>query len=226
MPWATFWPSREIVGALGTCASAMSPPFATRIAKSIVGGAAVVAIVALALYPVLVYFGLRYFGLMSVAWLLVAACALRLAASRMVGPQRAVGREIPLVCGAGIVLAAIGMARGSAQPMLYYPVLVNAVLLVVFALSLLRPPTIVERIARLRDPELSPEGVRYTRRVTLAWVVFFAVNGAIALYTANYTSLETWTLYNGIIAYIAMGVMFCAEFLFRLRARAKKDGQP
>jgi uncharacterized membrane protein len=203
----------------------MSSPGAAKVAKRIVGGMAVVAVAALALYPVLVYFGLRYFGLMSVAWLLIAACAIRLAASRMIRPQRAIGREVLLVCGAGIVLAAIGMARGSAQPMLYYPVLVNAVLLVVFAYSIVSPPTVVERIARLREPELPPDGVRYTRRVTLAWVVFFAVNGAIALYTALYASLETWTLYNGVIAYIAMGTMFCAEFLLRLRARAKKDSE-
>lgn len=200
----------------------MSSPDVPRIAKTIVNGTAVVAIAALALYPVLVYLGLRYFGFMSVAWLLIAACALRIAASRTIRPQGAIGREVLFVCGAGIVLAAIGMARGSAQPMLYYPVIVNAALLVVFAYSLVSPPTVVERIARIREPELPPEGVRYTRRVTLAWVVFFAVNGAIALYTALFASLETWTLYNGVIAYVAMGAMFGGELLLRLRTRTKK----
>jgi len=201
----------------------MSSPGVPRIAKTIVNGATIVAIAALALYPVLVYLGLRYFGFTSVAWLLIAACALRIAASRTIRPQRAIGRQVLFVCGAGIVLAAIGMARGSAQPMLYYPVLVNAVLLAVFASSLVSPPTVVERIARLREPELPPEGVRYTRRVTLAWVVFFAVNGAIALYTALFASLETWTLYNGVIAYVAMGAMFGGELLLRLRMRSRKD---
>ena len=73
--------------------------------------------------------------------------------------------------------------------MLYYPAIVNGVLLVVFGGSVLYPPTVVERIARLREGALPAEAVRYTRRVTIAWVVFFVSNGGIALYTACFAAL-------------------------------------
>jgi uncharacterized membrane protein len=94
-------------------------------------------------------------------------------------------------------------------------VLVNAALFAVFGYSVLRPPTVVERIARIKEGPLTPEGVRYTRRVTIAWVGFFLLNGGIALYTALLTSLNTWALYNGFIAYILIGAMFGGEWLLR-----------
>ncbi len=125
------------------------------------------------------------------------------------------GASLVLVCVGGILLAAVSYWRGSTVAVLYYPALVNAALLVVFAASLFRPPSVVERIARLRDPELPPAAVVYTRRVTLAWTVFFALNGAAALYTARFTPLETWALYNGLIAYLLIGALFAVELAIR-----------
>jgi uncharacterized membrane protein len=106
-------------------------------------------------------------------------------------------------------------------PLKLYPVLVNAVMLGVFGYSLLSPPTVVERFARLREPELSPAGVAYTRRVTQVWCVFFIVNGSIALATALWASPKVWSLYNGLIAYLMMGVLFGSEYLVRLYVRRR-----
>jgi uncharacterized membrane protein len=110
---------------------------------------------------------------------------------------------------------------GSESAVRYYPVLVNGVLLVVFAASLASPPTIIERIARLRDPELLPAAVVYTRRVTIAWTVFFAINGGIALYTAAFVPLTTWALYNGLIAYALVAAMLVGELVVRSFVKAR-----
>ena len=171
------------------------------------------------LYPLLVYLGLRYLGGAWVAALLIAVCVLRLVART--GPfTRA---QVVIVCGAGVLLAVLSLLRGSPKLVFYYPVLINGGLLIVFAQSLLSPPTVIERLARLRDPQLSPKGVAYTRRVTIAWVVFFLLNGGTALYTASFTSPETWALYNGFIAYVLMGVMFAGEFLVRMYVQKRSE---
>jgi len=119
----------------------------------------------------------------------------------------------------GPCVALLGVAalllRSSAS-LLYYPVLVNAMFLLAFAASLLQSQTLVERLARQLDPALPPEGVRYTRKVTLAWCVFFVINGGIAWWTTT-QSMSIWALYNGLIAYVAMGVMFGGEWLIRRR---------
>ena len=78
---------------------------------------------------------------------------------------------------------------------------------------------IIERLARLQEPDLPPEGVRYTRKVTWAWCGFFIVNGGIAAWTALYADLAAWTLYNGCISYLLMGLMFAVEWLCRRRVR-------
>ena len=107
-----------------------------------------------------------------------------------------------------------------ALPLKLYPALINAVLLVVFAASLAFPPTAVERIARLSEPDLPPSGVAYTRRVTQVWCGFFVLNGALALATALWMSDRAWALYNGLIAYGLIGLLFGVEWLVRQRVRA------
>lgn len=104
-------------------------------------------------------------------------------------------------------------------PVRLYPVLVNACLLLVFALSLRAPQTVIERLARLTDPDLPPSGVRYTRKVTMVWCGFFALNGTLALLTVLWGDARIWALYNGVIAYIAMACLFAGEWLVRQRVR-------
>lgn len=96
-----------------------------------------------------------------------------------------------------------------------YPALISLGMLLVFVSSLIFPPSMIEQFARLQQPNLSKEGVYYTKRVTQVWCLFFVLNGSFAVYTAFYTSLEIWSLYNGLIAYVLIGLMFIGEWLVR-----------
>jgi uncharacterized membrane protein len=114
-----------------------------------------------------------------------------------------------------LVIAAI-WANGS-LPLKLYPVLVNGALLAMFAYSLLAPPTVVERLARLREPDLPAKAIAYTRRVTQMWCGFFVINGCAALLTALYASSALWWFYNGFIAYLLIGLLFAGEYCVRHR---------
>jgi uncharacterized membrane protein len=114
--------------------------------------------------------------------------------------------------------AALGLAAKA------YPLCINAGLLASFGFSLWRGMPVVERLARLQEPDLPEQAVRYTRRVTQAWCVFFAVNAALSLATAVWGSEALWALYNGVIAYILMGLFFAVEWLIRRRVRAGAPG--
>jgi uncharacterized membrane protein len=105
-----------------------------------------------------------------------------------------------------------------------YPVLVNAAMLTVFTYSLFVPPSIVEQFARRREPDLAPQSVTYTRRVTQVWCVFFALNGGVALVTALWTSAATWSLYNGFVAYLLMGLLFAGEYAIRCNFKRRVNG--
>ena len=85
----------------------------------------------------------------------------------------------------------------------------------IFAASLKYPPTIIERIARLTDPNLPPTGIAYTRQVTIVWVAFLLTNATISLWTALWGTLDQWALWNGLLSYLAMGTLFAGEYLVR-----------
>jgi uncharacterized membrane protein len=100
-------------------------------------------------------------------------------------------------------------------PLKCYPVLINVFMLILFGYSLIAPPTAIERIARLKEPNLPPIAVTYTRRVTQIWCGFFVINACISLSTALWASPAIWSLYNGLISYLLMGLLFGSEYLFR-----------
>jgi uncharacterized membrane protein len=170
-------------------------------------------------YPVAVYWGL---GHLEPRWIALALGGLVLA--RLFAPRAASfgpRRTQALIAAAAVALALLAFAGNAALPLKLYPVAVNAVLLLVFAASLRGGPTAVERIARLRDPALPEQAVRYTRLVTQAWCVFFFGNGALALLTALAASDRVWMIYNGALAYGLIGAMFGGEWLIRRRVMRK-----
>lgn len=169
----------------------------------------------LCLYPLGVYWGITSYGIRSSA--LIIAC-LFVARLLFVKPSVIVSRSthaIRLLAAVGMILTGVSWLTDDPRGFLYYPVMVNFVLLVVFATSLLRPPSTIESFARIWDPDLPDEGVRYTRKVTVIWSLFFLTNGMAALYTVLGASLDLWALYNGFISYLLIGALMGGEYLFR-----------
>lgn len=163
-------------------------------------------------YPLVVYWAMGRFEPRWLAVLLLVLALLRAAATR---------QAVWLAAAAGAaVLAGLATVFNQALPLKLYPALINAVMLLVFGASLVFPPSAVERIARLTEPELPPAGVAYTRRVTQIWCGFFVFNGTAALVTALWMSDRAWALYNGLIAYGLIGLLFGGEWLVRQRVKA------
>jgi uncharacterized membrane protein len=131
---------------------------------------------------------------------------------------RVVVRPTAFLVAGGVFFLAVSLFN-NAVLLLAYPVFVNAVFLAVFAYSVLNPPTVAERVARLQDPDLPPRAVEYTRKVTLVWCGFFVVNGLISAGTLWLGNMSVWSLYNGLIAYILMGLLMGAELLVRRQVR-------
>jgi uncharacterized membrane protein len=182
----------------------------------------VVGVVFLAAYPVVVYVGITHWNLGAVAVLslLVLIPTLSIRYRNRTGEHLAAVFGVPLAVLAVSIFAALMDDR---RLILALPVVVNAVLLVYFAGSLRGPIPVVERLARLQQPELSPSEVRYCRSVTWLWVSFFVVNGLVAGVLAVIGPLSLWAVYTGPISYLLIGVVFAAEFVVR-RARFQHFG--
>jgi acyl-coenzyme A synthetase/AMP-(fatty) acid ligase len=61
----------------------------------------------------------------------------------------------------------------------------------------------------------------YCRKVTLVWCLFFIINGGIAAMTVFFASDVLWSLYNGGISYIFIGILFGGELMVRKRVDKK-----
>jgi uncharacterized membrane protein len=160
-------------------------------------------------YPFAVYFGIHYVEPWQIAALLIIVLLLKTLTSQM---------AVPLLI-AGLLYGGFAVWHNNIISLRYYPVLVNTVMLSIFAWSLFFPPTVIERLARLQQPDLPAKGVIYTRRVTQVWCGFFIINGSIAFITAVWASFELWSLYNGLIAYLLMALLFAGEYLIRIRTQ-------
>ncbi|BBQ84485.1 TPA: DNA gyrase subunit B [Kluyvera ascorbata] len=173
-------------------------------------------------WPFVIGFGLAHNDLHWLLPLMALLLFLRLRQTRQqAGPLRVVTQ---VVAAAGIALCLASYLLKTHQMLLFYPVVVNAVMLAVFGGSLWSAMPIVERLARLQEPALPESGVRYTRRVTQIWCAFFIINGSVALFTALHGDMSLWTAWNGMIAYLLMGLLMSAEWLVR-RRMIKRDSQ-
>ncbi|MCX7096743.1 MAG: hypothetical protein NTV43_02425 [Methylococcales bacterium] len=170
----------------------------------------IIAILGL-LYPLAVYFGLQYFE----PWKLAGALLVLLLIKLGVNYSNKHWSQSLLI--AGILYCGFAIWSNNQLSLRFYPVLVNGVLLAIFSLSLRSSSSLIERLARLQYPNLSPEGIIYTRQVTQIWCGFFVFNGFIALLTAIWGSFEVWSLYNGLVAYILMGILMGGEYIIRKR---------
>ena len=173
-------------------------------------------VVLTALYPLAIWLGHGQVEPRWLAGLLLLAVATRL-------PSLNISRSARWSAAAGLLLAACAIGANAMLPLKLYPVLVSAMFLAAFGYSLAYPPSMVERFARLREPDFPPEAVAYTRRVTQVWCGFFVVNGLLALGTALWASEAAWSLYTGVIAYLLMGVLFGVEYLVRLRFKRMQN---
>jgi uncharacterized membrane protein len=164
-------------------------------------------------YPVVVYLSLGRFDPRWLALLLLAVALVRLGFGRTMATWGVVA--------VALTLALVAWLNNALMPVKLYPVAVNLFMLLMFATTLIRPPSAIERLARLREPDLPEVAVVYTRKVTRVWCAFFLINGGIALGTALWGTDVQWTLYNGAISYLIMGLIAAVEWVVRQRVRGR-----
>lgn len=165
------------------------------------------------LYPLAVYYGVQSLEPWQIAAILALLLIVRLST------RRVSDRSGLWLLVAAALYCVVAIWNNDVITLRLYPALINLGLLVIFAASLHFPPPVIERLARLQHPDLPPKGVLYTRKVTQVWCVFFLLNGLTALATALWSSFAVWSLYNGLVAYVLMGMLMAIEYWVRIRTQ-------
>jgi uncharacterized membrane protein/acyl-CoA synthetase (AMP-forming)/AMP-acid ligase II len=127
-----------------------------------------------------------------------------------------------LLCAAGLA----GFLLNSSVFLKLYPVLMNAVMLAFFTFTLIRPPSMIFRFAVLQDKKIRSSLAKkriekYCQKVTIVWCVFFIFNGGIAAWTVFRGSELIWSVYNGGLSYLLIGVLFASELIVRKMTNKK-----
>jgi len=160
-------------------------------------------------YPFVVYYAhtrleTRLLGFVMIA-LVAVAFAIRL---------RGAGRELMALLKQHIgIVVIIGLAvvLDDRVYLLFLPVVMSLYLLFTFGSTLFRPPSMIERFARMMEDDLPPFTHPYCRKVTIVWCAFFLANAIGVALLAVYAPLSWWAVYNGIIFYVLLGILILGE---------------
>jgi uncharacterized membrane protein len=136
----------------------------------------------------------------------------------------------------GAVLAVLAAAAAGFLLHRYWPLLTQnfpivyllqqcgfyAIMAFTFGRSLLsgRIPLCTQLADKVHGP-LSALELRYTRQVTIAWVIFFLLNVAATILLFEFASMRTWSLFVNFFSLPLILLMFVAEYAVRRRVLPK-----
>ena len=177
------------------------------------------------LYPFIIFFSLTHFGTSPriLALILVVVAMVYFIANT----NNARGKGIKSIqfwgmLTAATILSAVTFITENAGFVKIYPVSINFFLFLSFFVTLFRSPNMIYRFAVMQKKSIKESSERayiekYCRNVTIVWILFFIINGSIALFTAFFTDHFIWAIYNGFISYILIGLIFIIELIIRKR---------
>lgn len=166
------------------------------------------------IYPLIVFIGVGQLPIWTFLLILLMPIMLRASAGKL---QLHDPFLLPVLL--SIIIVGLLGFLDSQIAVKIYPILINVSLAAIFGFSLFQTSTVIERLARLKEPNLSAHGIIYTRRVTILWLCFFLFNAIVSAWVTFYGSLAAWTIYNGLISYFLVGLLFTGEYIVRRRVR-------
>lgn len=164
-------------------------------------------------YPLAVHFALLSSKTRWALWLLVAVSLVQLLTLlRTAGNARWMALAPALV----LLLSVMGLLQGNLLALYLPPILISGGLLWLFASTLRtgREP-LVTTFARVVFRESDPQQLRYTRRVTQIWSLFFLAMLLETLLLSLFAPLELWSLFANVLNYLFIAILFVVEFGYR-----------
>lgn len=163
-------------------------------------------------YPTLIHLSLAFDRPLAIAGLWLAVSAVGFLVSIRRGSS-----SMALLFGALLVTGAGLWWFGEVVDLMYLPpVLVNVALMILFGRTLQPGATpLVARVAALWRGTLDREVARYTRRVTIAWTVFFALMALESAALALFAPVHVWSLFTNFINYLLVALFFVVEYQLR-----------
>ncbi len=172
-------------------------------------------------YPIVLYFTRDQLPPLA---FVIAGISLVLLRAGLAHDVRLRSWRVPLLFALALMLAiALLDAELGAR---FYPVVMSLAAAAVFGVTLLNPPSLIERLARLKAADLPDQAISYCRTVTWVWTIWLLLNAAIAAALALAGMDAAWALWTGIVAYVIGGILLAGEWIFRRQFHAQVTTRP
>lgn len=79
------------------------------------------------------------------------------------------------------------------------------------------------QFAKMVHSSLSPEQISYTRKITIAWALFFASVSIISSWLFFFYPINIWSIFSNFVYLPLVGLMFIAEYSVRILVLPEKD---
>ena len=165
-------------------------------------------------------------------WLMTSAPDSRWNAAIVIGPMLGLLALFAAKRGQRVVAvsASLGLAAlllqawrggGLAPTTLYLAqhVTIHAALAAMFALTL-RPgqdPLVSALARRVHGGSMTPAMEAYSRKVTVAWSLYFVAMAGLSIGLFLFAPFDTWALFANLLTPLALVLMFVGEFVLRYR---------
>ncbi|MEN8166503.1 MAG: hypothetical protein ABFR65_03380 [Pseudomonadota bacterium] len=114
------------------------------------------------------------------------------------------------------MLAVISLFLNDATILFLPPILIASSLLFLFGRTLLPgEEALISQLARRLEGEGDEAVLRYTRKLTWIWCLFFAAMLIESVVLALFAPIEIWSLFTNLINYLLMVGLFLVELLYR-----------
>lgn len=134
------------------------------------------------------------------------------------------GGQRPLAVLAGLSLVALCVQASLPTPLsaqvlyLAQHVGINLFLAVGFGGTLRRgQQALITRLAARLHREFTPDMAAYTRRLTLAWTIYFVAMALLSLGLYAFASFDTWALFANVLTPLAVATLFGGEYWLRYK---------
>ena len=139
-----------------------------------------------------------------------------------IGTWRSGQRAISLLAAAALAALALkaGLGSGLAPEHLYLAehVAIHLFLAFTFGITLRRrAKPLITRFAERVHAALTPAMETYTRKVTIAWTIYFCVMAALSMAVHLLAPFTTWATFANLLTPLALVAMFVGEYLLRYR---------
>jgi uncharacterized membrane protein len=132
-------------------------------------------------------------------------------------PRRGAMLALLALAAGGLALGWVRLAANVSWLYFIQHVGTNALLGVAFGRTLGQARTpLCTGLAALVHGELSAALIRYTRQVTIAWTVFFALVTGTSLLLFAFAPIAVWSVFANLLTLPLVALMFAAEYAVRL----------